>query len=120
MATRKRPWSQPCPVHAGVVHGKEAEELRVGLELLLVEHRLTRRGVQDLLDRVDARDSVAHLENESKRLHEAAALWTEWKNEDITDDDDRWVNFTDRVHAWLESPGVPRIEWPIKQKGKRR
>jgi len=50
-----------CPEH-GFVHGGEAEELRAGLEELLERNGLTRDAVERLLDRVDARDSLALLE----------------------------------------------------------
>jgi len=52
-----------CPVHRGSIHGGEAEELRSGIEAIVncedssgVRQQLTR-----LLDRVDARDSLAAL-----------------------------------------------------------
>jgi hypothetical protein len=54
-----------CPVHRGSIHGSEAEELRSGIEAIVncedssgVRQQLTR-----LLDRVDARDSLAPLEH---------------------------------------------------------
>jgi hypothetical protein len=55
-----------CPVHANEIHGKEAQELRQGIENIL-----TRSGsmtepmclkLTNLLNRVDARDSLAYLE----------------------------------------------------------
>lgn len=66
----------PCERHGGAVHGREAEELRAGLEQLLDEHGPVpagvsispavfedlRRDLQRLLDRVDARDSLGYLE----------------------------------------------------------
>lgn len=61
MATSKK-GARRCPVHGGEIHGGEAEELRAGLEGLMKEGNVTSRGVQRLLDRVDARDSLAHLE----------------------------------------------------------
>ncbi len=59
-----------CARHAGVSHGKEAEELRSGIEKLLKEAEADAIGsrtvgvypLQRLLDEVDARDSLAHLE----------------------------------------------------------
>lgn len=53
---------QRCPVHDGQVHGKEAEQLRSGLEKLLEEGSVSEATVRRLLDRVDAADSLAHLE----------------------------------------------------------
>lgn len=64
-----------CPVHDGQVHGGEAEELRHGLEHLLANDSVTPRQVQALLDRVDARDSLAHGE-----LTAAIDALTEWAN----------------------------------------
>lgn len=73
----------PCPVHADQRHGKEAEELRAGIEDLLKryeEHNgdetLTetleayeglRGDLQALLDDVDARDSLAFLEKKKPK-----------------------------------------------------
>jgi hypothetical protein len=67
-----------CPVHVGSVHGGEAEELRAGVEKLIetaeeIEFETTTpqrlayrmvatRRLQELLDEVDARDSLGHLE----------------------------------------------------------
>lgn len=49
-------------MHDGQIHGGEAEELRCGLEKLLEEWSVTPSAIQRLLDRVDARDSLAQLE----------------------------------------------------------
>lgn len=52
-----------CPEH-GFVHGHEAEELRKGIENIVLSHtsRFWRDALRDLLDKVDARDSLAYLE----------------------------------------------------------
>lgn len=55
-----------CPIHRSV-HGAEAEELRAGIEALMprLPEMLPieiKRELQQLLDRVDARDSLAYLE----------------------------------------------------------
>lgn len=53
-----------CSEH-DFVHGAEAEELRKGIEKLLKDGNDAddfRRGLRRLLDRVDARDSLAFLE----------------------------------------------------------
>lgn len=56
---------RPCSRHGGVIHGCEAEELRAGIEKL-IEIGLGDEGLrgclQRLLDRTDARDSLAFLE----------------------------------------------------------
>ena len=46
------------------VHGAEAEELRNGIEKLLVDHprKVPSALLQRLLDTTDARDSLAYLE----------------------------------------------------------
>lgn len=68
-----------CPVHGYPRHGKEAEELRKGVEALLAKYpphtgwdetttdtpeayEGLRNGLTALLDNVDARDSLAYLE----------------------------------------------------------
>jgi len=64
---------QGCPVH-GYIHGKEAEELREGLKKLLDtasgdadEMGVPVHELEDMLDRIDARDSVAWLEASKKK-----------------------------------------------------
>lgn len=64
----------PCERHYGAIHGQEAEELRAGVEQILKNvadvheddalHvlRATRKSLIFLLDRVDARDSLAFRE----------------------------------------------------------
>lgn len=54
--------SPACPVHEGELHGGEAEELRAGIESLIAANDLSSSSLQRLLDRVSARDSLAHLE----------------------------------------------------------
>jgi len=63
---QRRREHQECPVHAYQQHGKEAQELRAGIEKLLGE-RVPARGpaLRKLLDDVDARDSLAYLERSS-------------------------------------------------------
>lgn len=63
-----------CDRHGGVVHGREAEELRVGIEQITGNIsdvcmtdafdvlRATRKSLTFLLDRTDARDSLAFCE----------------------------------------------------------
>ena len=65
---------QGCPVH-GYIHGKEAEELREGLKKLLDtasgdadEMGVPVHELEDMLDRIDARDSVAWLEASKKKV----------------------------------------------------
>lgn len=71
-----------CAVHVGAVHGGEAEELRAGIEQLIADDeeliwRAVRRELQDLLDRVDARDSLAHLERIDVAIAERDKLQAE-------------------------------------------
>ena len=68
----------PCERHRGVVHGREAEELRAGLEKILSDsvhrssgpaaHKELRLSLQRLLDKVNARDSLAFLEAADPKL----------------------------------------------------
>lgn len=58
----------PCPEH-GFIHGKEAEELRKGIENIIRKGEWRQNthdvlcSLQKLLDTVDARDSLAWLES---------------------------------------------------------
>lgn len=104
--TRKR----ACPVHDGQIHGGEAEELRHGLEQLIGNYSVTPRQVQALLDRVDARDSLAHGERASAveaQLEQANALWRYWTTHDITENDDEWAAFSNAVRDHLDGKPVP-------------
>jgi hypothetical protein len=56
---------KPCAEHDGMVHGKEAEELRRGIEELIAGGGPTTIDLMRLLERVDARDSLAYLEGRS-------------------------------------------------------
>lgn len=53
-----------CAVHFGAVHGGEAEELRRGIERIIAQsdYRAVKGQLIRLLDSVDARDSLAHVE----------------------------------------------------------
>lgn len=60
-----------CKEH-GYVHGAEAEELRAGVERLLEGERGSfAYELQELLDNVDARDSLAFLDARAKRQRKA-------------------------------------------------
>jgi hypothetical protein len=65
-------YKEPCGKH-NFIHGAEAEELREGIEKLIADPTEYECGhdlflgvsvddLQDLLDRVDARDSLAYRE----------------------------------------------------------
>ena len=61
---------EECPRH-NYAHGREAEELRAGVERLMArsDHKkVSSADLQKLLDRVDARDSLAYLENGGRPL----------------------------------------------------
>lgn len=54
---------RPCARHYGEVHGKEAEELRDGVQRIIdADPDEARVRLIQLLDHVDARDSLAFLE----------------------------------------------------------
>ena len=65
-----------CPVYSsycaehGFIHGREAEELRRGIQEILQSNTSEDEWdwkLQDLLDRVDARDSLAYLEKRDEQ-----------------------------------------------------
>lgn len=60
-----------CTVHGGIRHGKEAEDLRSGIEDIIAgaddsvdrdARVVSAQDLQDLLDKTDARDSLAYIE----------------------------------------------------------
>jgi hypothetical protein len=44
----------------------------------------------------------------AKRLEQADGLWRYWKNNDITENDELWAEFTNAVYAHLEGKPVPK------------
>jgi hypothetical protein len=96
-----------CARHAGQAHGAEAEELRRGVERLLSQsaHFGTdavngaiglidlRRALQSLLDRVDARDSLAYLDARDAKLAEAMK-----RGDDLAAVGIQLVNLVDALH----------------------
>jgi hypothetical protein len=44
-------------------------------------------------------EAKATLDEALDLLRADAKLWHEWRTVDITDDDERWVDFTNRAHA---------------------
>jgi len=64
----------PCPIDGtycdehGFQHGAEAEELREGIEDLIAcyEDEVPTSVLEELLQKVDARDSVAYLEAKAR------------------------------------------------------
>jgi hypothetical protein len=65
--TQGRETATECPVHGNAVHGKEAEELRAGIELILgdmpEDTEDLQAALQGLIDHTDARDSLVFTEN---------------------------------------------------------
>ena len=66
----------PCEKHGGAVHGREAEELRKGIERISKDladceddhdREQVRHALRELLDDVDARDSLAQRRVEVER-----------------------------------------------------
>ena len=59
------PTAAGCPVHGDQVHGAEAEELRLEIQKVIDGRspgRMIRHELQAALEKVDARDSLAHIE----------------------------------------------------------
>jgi len=74
--TQRRAERTECPVHSFQHHGKEAEELRAGVEKIIQDYGIPEnrthdgallRAMQQLLDSVDARDSLAYLERSTPK-----------------------------------------------------
>jgi len=85
------PTGFPCAKHGGAVHGQEAEELRSGIEQIVgniadvkrsdavATLASTRKSLQFLTDRIDARDSLVYLD----KLEASNVLLTVVLNADI-------------------------------------
>ena len=60
-------YAAPCPDH-GFIHGAEAEELRSGIERLCAKYdkKVPIFELEELIQSVDARDSLAYLEANRK------------------------------------------------------
>lgn len=64
-----------CEEHGGIVHGQEAEELRRGVERLIETETvrslgalyISKKSLEKLLERVDARDSLAFVEKDVEK-----------------------------------------------------
>lgn len=77
-----------CQIH-GFIHGAESEELRAALEKLIAEAKdqrssLSRGDVTDLLNRIDARDSLAYLDAKARGENGPAADQTAAPRDRIT------------------------------------
>lgn len=73
-----------CTVHGNVEHGREAEELRSGIEELIREgDQVSVTQLQRLLDEVDARDSLAFSERAAE-FTEARARIAELERNQVT------------------------------------
>ncbi len=64
-----------CKEH-GMVHGAEAEELRLGIEKIIQDEYINdfdrKRQLEHLLDAVDARDSLSWIEMQRRVLEQKA------------------------------------------------
>ncbi len=90
-------YSEPCPVH-DFVHGAEAEELRSGIEAALLTTLTFGDGaavLQQLLDKVDARDSLAYREaQEPDRVEVRKGPSEKWLRDAVKLEDEAGVDFT--------------------------
>jgi len=91
--------------------GRESELREATGELERVRGELTATlirlaGMRAALETSEGRpltDRTARERAEAK-LARSLDLWREWTRTDITEDDDLWAEFTNRVHALLEEP----------------
>jgi hypothetical protein len=101
-----------CPVHNGSAHGAEAEELRKGIEGIIGhlpdDSRDVRGDLIRLLDRVNARDSLAHLEREDADMERVRAIVREAAADvlhpNTVDRSAKLDAIADRVAAQLTAP----------------
>ncbi len=87
-----------CNAKCVAVPGKEAEELRAGIEKLVDDGSrrfITSSELQSLLDRVCARDSLAFLEAGDQEYRQLRAL----RSESIVDEYPFAAQFLDRAIA---------------------
>lgn len=114
-----------CTLHKHAPHGKEAEELRKGVEKLLAKEPTNlRTALFLLLDRVDARDSLTHLRaneelrdirRELKRQITSRQSCSSYLLEMLVDNLDRGgaaVVTTKSIRAALVALGHKRAELP--------
>jgi len=118
----------PCEKHYDSVHGQEAEELRAGVEQIinsmeavhdddaLFVLRETRKALIFLLDRIDARDSLAFREaadaDDVDTKVEAPA------RSEADEDDDAYRQRCAARHAFFTARSVgDKIAWGVKRSG---
>jgi hypothetical protein len=58
------------------------------------------------------RENNARINAADALLREAIPLWHEWRTTDITADDDRWAEFTNRAHDWHD-----RVRRHVRESG---
>ncbi|HEY6056248.1 MAG TPA: hypothetical protein VIU86_20120 [Gaiellaceae bacterium] len=101
----KLPWQPLDPdgdgILARIVHDASTEHVAV------FESAGAARAACDAVNRAEGRESelremTGELERVRTKLARSLDLWREWTTTDITEDDDTWAEFTDRVHALLE------------------
>jgi len=91
-----------CSIHEGWVHGGEAAELRDGIEDAIsdMDEGGDKERFQSLLDKVDARDSLAHDELANSQIgRQPEARW------DTTTPNSRWIDIGSGNTLAAKSPG---------------
>jgi hypothetical protein len=116
----------PCREH-DFIHGKEAEELREGLKKLidLARYDADELGVsiislQDLLDSVDARDSLAWLEASDREPREPRHAHVEGICVPVCGEEENYLQFFPKTGDYLvgitnilEKAGAPATPWSV-------
>jgi len=120
---------QGCPVH-GYIHGKEAEELREGIEDLLEQHTQHAggdestawkllRGLRKLLDETDARDSLAWLESSDRPKAGTRKAHVEGVCMPVCGEEESYLQFFSKEHraesitSILSKAGAPPTGWRL-------
>ena len=112
--------AEGCPVHRGEIHGGEAEELRKGIEHFLAnpdDYEMSdelERELRVLIDDVDARDSLGHLEyidklnGESKRYQDIISEQAQYMSKRLSEE--RWVGWSAALSCIAKAHEVPDEE----------
>jgi hypothetical protein len=92
--TNGNPWEEEHP-EGEWVRAEEALEVEASRDKAMDEQHAKLVRVAD-----EKRAALASLATANALLDEAKPLWQEWRDTDITADEDYWANFCNRAHRW--------------------
>lgn len=83
--------------------GTEAEVARLA-EAQAAAEQAARNALDTNASLVQAFEAAeARVRELETLLRQAVPLWEQWRTSDITDDDDKWAEFTNRAHDWHDA-----------------